>query len=185
MKFLGGNTKVEMSTASGVFRVNVRPVPTWLSVFVEAAICAAFSWYAIRNWGGLPIAFRILLIWAIARTAMDWPYQFTGREIIEFDSISFRIRKYILGWEKTKNYSTKQCRELELHRGANKDRHRLQCKVGWRTVTFGKYLSEEQALEILTELQCRLPDVARELGMNLNRDKRNFTTLGLESGRSI
>jgi hypothetical protein len=137
-----------------------------------------FSWYAIGYWSSLPIAFRILLIWAIAGTAMAWLYWLTVHEVIEFGAASFRIRKYMPRREKTKGYPIKQCGELEQHRGANNDCGGLQCKVDWETVTFR---SEKQALENLAELQCKLPEVAREFGMNLNPDHGNFTTLALES----
>jgi hypothetical protein len=59
-----------------------------------------------------------------------------------------------------------------LHRG-------LQCKLGWRTIEFGDYLSEEQANEVLGALADVLPDLVPTLFPSLDIT-RHFTKLSLE-----
>ena len=54
----------------------------------------------------------------------------------------------------------------------------LQFKNGWRTITFGKDLTENQAIQILTELQKALPNVAQLL-CSYPEGKKHFLTLGL------
>jgi len=54
----------------------------------------------------------------------------------------------------------------------------LQFKIGWRTIAFGKSLTENQAIQILTALQQALPNVAHEL-CSYPEGKKNFITLGL------
>ena len=87
--------------------------------------------------------------------------------------------KQILGWNRTTEYSVSDCRELQWHTQSEGDSYGLQCKVGWRTVKFGEYISEDEAIDVLTALQSNLPDVAQRICAMPNTSKKHFTTLGL------
>jgi len=76
-----------------------------------------------------------------------------------------------------REYRIEDCRSLEPHVKGKGDAYGLQCKVGWRTVRFAEYISEEQANEVLSTLQKELPDVAGKL----EASPTNFTTLSLNS----
>jgi hypothetical protein len=39
----------------------------------------------------------------------------------------------------------------------------FRCQYGWRTFSFGKYLSQKQADRLLAALESSLPDVAAHL----------------------
>jgi hypothetical protein len=97
--------------------------------------------------------------------------------VVEFDATGIRIRKDILGWERMREYRIADCRSLEPHVKDEGDAYGLQCKVGWRTVRFGEYISEDQANEVLAALQRELPEVAAKL----EAGPTHFTTLGLNS----
>jgi hypothetical protein len=71
------------------------------------------------------------------------------------------------------------CTELQWHEPGDGDNGGLQCKIGWRSVRFGEYISEDQANEILAALQRTLPDVAQKMGAMPSQGKSPFITLGL------
>jgi len=119
-------------------------------------------------------------MWGEVAGVVAWFYQLSGSEVIEFDARQLRITKDILGWTRVTEHPIEACTELELHEKGEDDPCGLQCKVGWRTVKFGAYISEEQAIRILTALQRELPDVAYRLGTS-PEGKKHFITLGLSS----
>jgi hypothetical protein len=89
-----------------------------------------------------------------------------------------QIRKEIHGWERNREYSIKECRELECVQGSKDTPQGLQFKTGWRTVRVGENLSENQAIEILTALQQSVPEAAQQL-CSYPDGKKHFITLGL------
>lgn len=105
-------------------------------------------------------------------------YQLFGEEIIEFDSQKLTVRKGVHGWERKREYQIEECRELEWESDSEGNPAALKCRVGWRSITFGKYLSEDNAHEILTALQRNLPDVAQKI-CAYPGGKEHFLTLGL------
>jgi hypothetical protein len=85
-----------------------------------------------------------------------------------------------LGWEYIRNYGIDKCSELSWQPEAGREGDFvLECRVGWQKIQFGKYLSEAQALEILSELQRYLPAVAQKMGAFPGPGKEHITRLGL------
>jgi hypothetical protein len=170
---------IEVQAVSGTLRVTVAPKPAWILLLVEGGGLLIFSFYAFHRWASMPSWDRAILIWIIVGAVVAWFYQLSGSEVIEFDSQKLSISKSILGWPRTADYPLDRCRELEWRdENSEGDSSRLQCKVGWRTVKFAKYISEDEATEIVTALQKNLPDVATRLLATID-SKQHFTTLNL------
>jgi hypothetical protein len=172
---------VEIVAASGTVRVTVNPKPAWFAMIFEAAvIIVVFVAFVLPAWASLTLLYRALLCWAAAGTVIAWFYQLSGSEVIELDAQKLAISKQILGWTRTREYPVNECRELEwLEQTGEGDTKGLQCKVGWRTVKFGDYISEDEAIEVLTAVQTNLPDVAQRMCTMQDPEKKHFTTLNL------
>jgi hypothetical protein len=178
MKLGVSGAKIEIVAASGVLRVRVSPRQHWLWILSEAVLIAVFGGYAARYWAAMPSMLKVFSAWGIGGAIVAWLYQLSGSEVIEFDATGIRIRKDILGWERLREYQIKDCSELDVHPKGDGDDYGIQCKVGWRTIRFGEYVSEDQANEIFSVLRRDLPNVAARLGAS----PTHFTTLGLNSG---
>lgn len=149
-------------------------------MLLEAAGIVAFSFVTVRDWATMALWLRALLLWAIATATVGWFYQLSGSETIEFSAQKLTINKETLGWNRTREYEVDNCRELEWREPSSEgDSAGLQCKVGWRTITFAHHISEDEAQEILTALQTNLPDVAQKMCAMPDNSKRHFTTLNL------
>jgi hypothetical protein len=122
--------------------------------------------------------FRVLFVSGTLSGAAALVFQLSGTEIIEISSDKLTVRKEIHGWERKREYSTKECRELQWMQGAEDTPQSLQFKNGWRTVTLGENLSENQAIEILTALQQSVPEAAEQL-CSYPDGKKHIITLGL------
>src|SRR5579863_3101111 len=120
---------------------------------------------------------KVLFVWVVGGAVVAWLYQLSGCEVIEFDAVGIRVRKDVLGWDRVREYRIEDCRALELHPRGEGDEYGLQCKVGWRTVRFAEYISEDQANEVLSTLQREFPEVAGKL----EASPMHSTTLGLNS----
>jgi hypothetical protein len=161
---------------SGTVRVTVIPNPAWIAMLVEAIGIVIFGVYIFRAWPSMPLWYRTVLTAGGASAVLAWFYQLSGSEIIEFDAQKLVISKEILGWNHTREYAMTDCRDLAWREGKGEsDNYALQCRVGWRTVRFGKYISESEAIEVLTALQTNLPDLAKRMLAS----KKHFTTLDL------
>ena len=101
---------------------------------------------------------------AIFGAVLAWFEQLSGfTEVIEVDARHLRLRKEIFGWERTREYSIEQCSELKLQDESG-DAHGLQCRLGrWRTIEFGDYLTQQQALDVLSALDDKFPEIAPKL----------------------
>ena len=179
MSFLKRQRAVEIVALSGTLRVTINPRPAWVLLFIEALVAIVFGAMVFRGWGSMVLGYRILFVWAVASAVIAWFYQLSGLEVVEFDARKLSIRKQILGWNRTTEYSVSDCRELQWHTQSEGDSYGLECKVGWRTVRFGEYISEDEAIDVLTALQSNLPDLAQRLCAMPDTSKKPFTTLGL------
>ena len=179
MSFFKRQRAVEIVALSGTLRVTVNPRPAWAPLFIEALVAVFFGVMVFRGWGSMALGYRILLVWAAASAVIAWFYQLSGSEVVEFDARKISISKQIFGWNRTTEYSVNDCRELQWHTQSEGDSYGLQCKVGWRTVKFGEYISEDEAIDVLTALQSNLPEVAQRMGAMPDASKKHFTTLGL------
>lgn len=179
MSFLKRQRAVEIVTLSGSVRVTIDPTPARPVLLVGAVVTTAFAIMVFRAWTSVPFLYRILLLWAVASGVVAWLYRLSGSEIVEFDDRTLTIRKQNLGWNRTTEYSVSDCRELQCHTQSEGDSYGLECKLGWRTVKFAEYISEDEAIEVLTALQANLPEVAQRLCAMPDTGKKHFTTLGL------
>lgn len=169
---------VETNVLSGALHVTVRPSPRpWLLLF-EAMLIAAFAASSFRARAGISRLENILSGVVVVGAAVGWFEQLFGfSQVIEFDTKHLRIRTETLGWERTKEYPIEQCTDLQLQNRSG-DPHGLQCRIGWRTIEFGNYLSEEQATEVIAALQDVLPEITPKLLPSVDIS-RHFTKLGL------
>src|SRR5260370_69805 len=110
--------RVEISAASGVLRVTIEPRPSAFLMVLEAAGILLFSGFTV---------------------------QLSGSEEVLFDPEKLSSRKNTLGWERTREYSVQECSEREWKAQSRRDHPCLQGKVGWRTVHFCDYISQDQA----------------------------------------
>jgi hypothetical protein len=174
----GNDAKVDVLASSGVLRVIVHPKPHWFVALLELVGMAIFVTIIYRSWGQMHLTLRILFSAGFISTVLGLLYQMSGTEVIEFDAQKLTISKGVHGWERRREYQVKDCSELEWIEGSENTCPGLKCKVGWRTIKFGEYLSETQAVEILTALQRTLPDVAQRM-CSFPEGKKHFITLGL------
>jgi hypothetical protein len=178
MQFFKPGKTAEITSASGTLRVTIVPKPHWLSLLIEAIALVLFAIYTIHQWAAQPLWFRALLVWGIGSGTAAVFYQLSGTEMIEFDPQKLVISKQVLGWTRVREYPIAECSELESARPTENNHSGLQCKVGWRKVKFGDYMSEDEAIEVLTALQNTLPDVAQKLGAT-TEGRKHIITLGL------
>ena len=169
---------IDVVATSGMLRVTVHPRLHWLVGFLELAGMIIFAVYIYRSWGQLTFWFRVLLAGGLCSTVLSFLYQMSGTEVIEFDAQKLTISKGIHGWERKREHRIEDCSELEWTEGSEDTHAALKCKVGWKTVTFGEYISENEAIEILTALQRTFPDVAQKI-CSFPKGKAHFITLGL------
>lgn len=171
--------QVEISTLSGMLHVTVHPKTHWLLMLVEVAIIVILDVSLFREWAAISLLFRGLLLWGTIAAVIAWFYQLSGSEVIEIDPQYLSLHKSVLGWDRTSKYRIGDCRELEYREQGENDRFGLQCKVGWKTIRFGEYISEDKAIEILTLLQREFPDIAEKLLATPDSSKKHFMVLGL------
>lgn len=179
MSFFKRQRAVRIVALSGTLRVTINPRPAWFLIVIEALVAVLFGVMVFRGWGSMALGYRMLFAWAVASAGIAWLYQLSGSEVVEFDAQKLSISKQILGWNRTTEYSIKDCRELQWHTQSEGDSHGLECKVGWRPVRFAEYISESEAIEVLTALQSNFPDLAQHLCAMPDASKKHFTTLGL------
>ena len=175
---LNTDPTIDMSTSSGILRVTVHPSRSWLLTLFEGGVIVIFGIVTYRNWGSMSQLFRVLFISGTLSGAAALIFQLSGTEIIEISSEKLTLRKEIHGWERKREYSIKECCELQWMQGAEDRPQSLQFKNGWRTVTLGENLSENQVIDILTALQQSVPEAAQQL-CSYPDGKKHFITLGL------
>jgi len=158
--------------------VTVHPSRSWVLLLFESAVILIFGIMTYRNWGSMSQLFRVLFVWGTLSGAAALVFQFSGTEIIEISSEKLTVWKEIHGWERKREYSVNECRELQWMQGAEGTPQSLQFKNGWRTIMLGENLSENQAIEILTALQQSVPEAAQQL-CSYPDGKKHFITLGL------
>jgi hypothetical protein len=184
MKFNRPRCKVEMLSASGVLRVIITPQ---INVFVvlEIAVFAAILIGGWREWTKFYVEqplFSILFggSFALSLLGAIW-YQIAGSEEIEFRQTGVLIRKDRPLRTKQYELSLKECTQLQVHDPGEGESDRLQCLARGERLTLGADLTEDQAINILVELQRALPDAADQL-LNLGGADafgKHFTTLKL------
>jgi hypothetical protein len=171
--------KVEILPISGMLRVTVVPRPSSALMLIEIAAAFVFGAITVRQWSSMSFLMRAFYIWCDVSTLLAFLYQLSGFEQIEFGPEKLTIRKSMLAWERTREYPVEDCTELEWHHSSGENRGScLHCKVGWKMVFFARYISETQALEIISALQEHFPQVSRKMAA-MPGGKSHFQTLGL------
>jgi len=178
MQILKTDPTIDISTSSGMLRVTVHPSRSWLVVLFESGAILIFGIMTYRYWGSMSQLFRAIFVLGTLSGTGGLIFQLPGTEIIEISSEKLTVRKEIHGWERKREYATKECCELEWMQAAEDTPQSLQFKNGWRTVKLGENLSENQAIEILTALQNSVPEAAQQL-CSYPDGKKHFITLGL------
>ncbi len=171
---MNSGADVEITSTSGVVRVTVRPGMGWVVILIDVAILFALSRTIHDTWTGISFFPRSIIIGAVVSIVIASLYQLAGSEIIEFDQRKLTIRTELFCVGRTRQYDLEKCSYLEGRQRTRGNHDGLRCKVGWRTITFGRYVTDEQTDQILAALQNSLPDVAQRL---LNSDSSEFTTL--------
>jgi hypothetical protein len=170
-----------MGPGSGMLRVTTHPGNYWPLFLFEITLGLIFAHTLYSGWRELSLFFRAIIVWAIAGEVAALIYQFSGKEIVEFDQQRLSICQEVHGWERKNEYPLDQCSELAWVAHGKSRPAGFRCKVGWRIIQLGKDLSEAQASEILVALPKDLPDVAQKI-CAFAGGKEHFLTLGL-SGR--
>ena len=172
--------KTDIAFISGFLRITINHSAAPLRLAFDIGVGAWVFWSEFRAWSHLTALNRGIFVLAFLGALADIAYQISGAETIEFGPEGLRIRRNYLGWDVARNYPLDKCSELSWQ--PDKEREHgfaLECKVGWKKVKFGKYLSEAQAWEVLAELQKYLPAVAQKMGMTSGELKTHITKLGL------
>lgn len=192
-------SRLDFSSTPELLRVTIRPTRPWLAIplqvgglllamgiFYYFVFATELSWPedAAVLYAGIGIAFVVVLQTIV---------QFLGAEMIEINADTITVRKMFFGWEHKREYAVKDCSELEWKEGSDFLAHILgglaflfpgrllpgfKCKVGKRTVTLSKNLSEHDVNRILAALQQALPVVSQQLNA-YPLDGEKFTTLKL------
>jgi len=169
-----------MIAISGVLRVEIRLRQTILSVALQLAAYAFFFWITVMNWARMDPPEKLIDGWLLVSASAGFLYFIRRCEGIEFYQEYLAIRRNILGWNYVSHYPVSACSDLTWctteHEGG---KFGLKCKNRWRTIRFAWGVSNEQAREILAQLQKTLPEVAQKMGCNLSDVPRSLITLGL------
>ena len=176
MGLLRDEPRVDLVTSSGSLRITIRQRPRY--VLWEGAIAMAAGVFVWWMWPKFSPRLHLWIIGAFVLDVFGILFRLTGSEIIEIDSQHMKIIKEIHGWERKREFDVASCSELQWVSSSEGSRQGLQCKAGWKTIRFGSSLSENQALEIMTELQRALPQVAETLFSEPDA-KKHFVTLDL------
>lgn len=178
MNAFNTDPRIDVVTSSGMLRVTVHPRLPWLVMLFEVAAVITFAVVTYRNWASMSLLFHVLFVWAVVSGAVALVFHQSGTEVIVFDAQKLTISKEVHGWERKREFSVDECRELQWMEGSEGSPRSMQCKTGWKTIKFGKQLSENQAIEILMALQQTLPEVAQQM-CSYPAGKKHFITLGL------
>ncbi len=170
---------IEIAVVSAAVRVTVTPRPTLFGFLFDAVCVFVVSLFVARGWSSINILYRALIGFAGVGTIVAWSYQMFGSEVIEFDEQRLTLSKHNLGWIRSSEYPVADCRELQVAEQGDGTSYGLQCKVGWRTIKFGQYMSEDEAVDVLSALQATLPEVAQWMCAVPAEDKKHLTTLDL------
>jgi hypothetical protein len=155
--------KVRMLAIPGKLRVTVRTGTHWMGTMALFGAMVFVGVNIYMHWTGFPYWVRGILLLVGVSPMPLLVFQLCAQEIIEFDQQILTIRKGIHRWVRKREYRIEDCRGLERRSCSKGKNSGLKCTVVWRTVTFGHWLSADDAHEILTALRRNLPDVAQKI----------------------
>ena len=177
MKF-PARRKVEMMSASGVLRVTISAQAN-IYLVIEVGMIATILAIGWKQWPAFYHQHPVFCILSGLGLLSGLWYQIAGSEEIEFNQQYLIIRKNRFIWPRASEYPLRDCNELEIWDNSD-SAEKLKCRVRGSTITFGTELSEEQANNILAELQRVMPEAAHQL-LSGGADPfgKHFTTLKL------
>ena len=180
MKFKRPRRKVEMLSAPGLLRVTITPQFSVILVAVAAmgiAMCVV-----VWTTTPAPTYQRAILCGLIGVfvSSLIWN-ELKGSEEIEFSRDRFAVRRTRPLSPKMFEFPLTACMQMELHSPGEGESEKLRCSVRGDRVTFGEDLTEDQAINILVELQRALPNEADHLfaSRDIAPFGKHFTTLKL------
>jgi hypothetical protein len=169
------DANLEIKALPGSVRVKIRIGQTWVAILSEIAFFGWLLWTTAYKWEESLWA-RLIAGWGLLTAALALFYFLTGSEVIEFDQNNLTIRRNLLGWQRISQYRVDECSELSWRNQEEKGEAALECNVGWRTIKFARYATEDEARNILTLLQKELPEVATKM---TGAAEGHYTQLGL------
>jgi hypothetical protein len=166
---------LETRALPGSVRVKIRIGQTWVAILSEIAFFGWLLWTTAYKWEESLWA-RLIAGWGLLIAGVALFYFLTSSEVIEFDRDNLTIRRNLLGWQRISRYPVEECSELTWRNQQESGEAALECKVGWRTIKFARYATEDEARNILTLLQKELPEVAKKM---TGAAEGHYTQLGL------
>lgn len=180
---MGLGASLEITCSEGLFRATLRPQTSRGTMLLQAAIFIfAGALFAMSLRFSNPL-YRWIFGLMTLGAALEGLYFFSGREAIEIDKHNLTLRRGSLGLKTTSRYDIPQCSNFGLHSQGEDEDRRLE--FTWRggplprTITFGKHMSEAQAIEFMSRLQRCLPEAADYLWSSKEAFGRHFTSLKL------
>jgi Integral membrane protein (DUF2244) len=160
--FLQPRAEVEMVYASGVFRVAIEYNPPLVVLLLEVSgILGVLFWGWDKQWQLIP-GFRVWGVVLLVFNLVAIASRISESQVVEFDDRKVSVSRSNLGWQRTREYALEKCSGLQWRKRMGKPND-FVFKYGWRTVSFGTHLRQEQADRLLAGLQNSLPDVAKRL----------------------
>jgi hypothetical protein len=138
-------------------RISIPAKWDWAILFLVFWL-AFWTYSGMHSWRTRINHFSLfLLVWLFAELWASYVilYALGGREIILASSQALTRTKKIfgLGWSKT--YLVREIRDLRFQRGWNRRPSRIAFDHGARTITFGAYIEEAEAYELMNRIRQR------------------------------
>lgn len=180
---MGLGVSLDITCSSGILRATLRPKTSRATLLFQAAIFVAAGLLFLKSLAFPASLYRWIYGALMLGAALEAAYLLTGSESIQVDSSGLTLRRGSLGLQRTSRYQLEQCSNFGLHSQGEDEDRRLEFTYRGgpipRTITFGKHMSEQQAIDFMTELQHYLPEVADKLWSSKEAFGKHFTSLGL------
>jgi hypothetical protein len=146
-----------VSDEANGLRISIRPSRDWAILFLVFWL-AFWTYSGMHSWRTRIDHFSLfLLVWLFGELWVSYVILSTlgGRDIILAGSENLTRTKKIfgLGWSKT--YPVGEIRNLRFQRGWNRRASRIAFEHRARTITFGKYIEEAEACELMRRIRQR------------------------------
>ena len=174
---------LDITCSPRILRATLRPKTSRATLLFQAAIFVAAGLLFLKSLSFANVLYRWVYGALMLGAALEGVYLLTGSESIQVDSTGLMLRRGSMGVQHTSRYHLEQCSNFGLHSQGKDEDRRLEFTYRGgpipRTITFGKHMSEQQAIEFMTQLQRCLPEVADKLWTSKDPYNRHFTSLGL------
>jgi hypothetical protein len=121
----------------------------WLTFWTVAG---TQSWRARINHFSL-----FMVVWVFGELWASYSILYTlgGKEAILANSETLRITKRIFGLGRSRTYLVREMQNLRFQRGLNRQPCRIVFDYGARTISFGAYIGEAEACELMSRIRQR------------------------------